>query len=90
MPNNGGPAGLAPLNEVVAAGLIRLSGWDRKSTFIDPFCGSGTILIEAALLAAGIPSMVERQHFAFKNFANFQSEIWDESRHGPGCFYRRR
>lgn len=74
--------GLAPLNEVVAAGLIRLSGWDRKSTFIDPFCGSGTILIEAALLAAGIPSMVERQHFAFKNFANFQPEIWDEIQDG--------
>ncbi len=48
--------GDAPLNEVVAAGLIRMSKWDRKSTFIDPFCGSGTLLIEAALLASGIPS----------------------------------
>ena len=74
--------GTAPLNEVVAAGLIRLSGWDRKSTFIDPFCGSGTILIEAALLAAGIPSMIERQHFAFKNFSNFQPEVWDEIQEG--------
>jgi putative N6-adenine-specific DNA methylase len=70
--------GEAPLNEAVAAGLIRLSGWDRKSTFIDPFCGSGTLLIEAALMAAGIPAQIERQHFAFKNFANFDEEIWDK------------
>lgn len=71
-------AGLAPMNEVVAAGLLRLSGWDRKSTIVDPFCGSGTILIEAALMAAGIPSTVERQHYAFKNFASFQKEEWEE------------
>ena len=45
--------GEAPLNEVVAASLIRQSGWDRTTTFMDPFCGSGTILIEAAFLATG-------------------------------------
>ena len=70
--------GEAPLNEVVAAGLIRMSGWDKKSTFVDPFCGSVTLLIEAALYAAGIPSTIERQHYAFKNFANFNPEIWEE------------
>lgn len=70
--------GEAPLNEILAAGMIRLSGWDRKSTFIDPFCGSGTLLIEAALLAAGIPSLIERQHFAFKNFANYEATVWEE------------
>lgn len=70
-------SGEAPLNEVVAAGLIRLSGWDRKSTFVDPFCGSGTLLIEAAMLAAGIPSQSERHHFAFKNFANYNEEVWN-------------
>lgn len=70
--------GNAPLNEVLAAIMIRLSKWDRKSTFIDPFCGSGTLLIEAALLAANIPSCVERQHFAFKNFKNFDEKIWEE------------
>lgn len=69
--------GEAPLNEVVAAGLVRMSGWDRKSTFFDPFCGSGTLLIEAALLAAGIPSQIERTHYAFKNFKNFDSEAWE-------------
>lgn len=70
--------GEAPLNEVVAAGLIRMSGWDRKSTFIDPFCGSGTLLIEAALLACGIPSNIERQHYAFKNLKNFNPGYWEE------------
>ncbi|MFK7787232.1 MAG: THUMP domain-containing protein [Crocinitomicaceae bacterium] len=69
--------GIAPLNEVVAAGLIRMSGWDKKSTFVDPFCGSGTLLIEAALMAAGLPPQIERTHFAFKNFANYDEEVWD-------------
>lgn len=70
--------GVAPMNEVAAAGLIRMSGWDRKSTFIDPFCGSGTFLIEAALMAANLPATLERHHYAFKNFANFDTEIWKE------------
>lgn len=69
--------GLAPLNEVVAAGLLRMSGWDRKSQLIDPFCGSGTILIEAALWACNLPPQLERHHFAFKNFKNFDSALWD-------------
>lgn len=69
--------GTAPLNEVAAAALIRMSGWDRKSTFMDPFCGSGTLLIEAALLAANIPSNIDRQHYAFKNFKGFDAEAWE-------------
>jgi putative N6-adenine-specific DNA methylase len=72
--------GEAPLNEVVAAAMIRLSGWDRKSTFIDPLCGSGTLLIEAALLAAGIPSCIERHHFAFRNLKLFNPIAWEEIR----------
>ncbi len=70
--------GDAPLNEVVAAGLIRMTGWDKKTDLYDPFCGSGTILIEAAMMAANIPSNIERHHYAFKNFKNFQAEVWDE------------
>lgn len=70
--------GDAPLNEVLAAGLLRLSKWDKKSPILDPFCGSGTILIEAALMAANIPSMIERQHYAFKNFKNFIASDWEE------------
>jgi putative N6-adenine-specific DNA methylase len=69
--------GSAPLNEVVAACLIRLSGWDRKTTFLDPFSGSGTLVAEAALLASGIPSNIERQFYAFKNLLNYDSELWD-------------
>lgn len=68
--------GDAPMNEVLAAGLLRLSNWDKKSPLIDPMCGSGTLAIEAALLAADIPSMVERQHYAFKNFKSFDAEAW--------------
>ncbi len=70
--------GLAPLNEVVAAGLVRLSGWDKKAPLIDPFVGSGTILIEAALMAAGIPATLERNHYAFKNLKNFDASVWNE------------
>jgi putative N6-adenine-specific DNA methylase len=69
--------GPAPLNEVVAACLIRMSGWDKKQTLIDPFCGSGTLLIEAALLASGIPSNIERQHYAFKNLKNYDASSWE-------------
>lgn len=70
--------GIAPINEVVAACLIRLSGWDRKTAFYDPFCGSGTFLIEAALLASGIPSNIERSHYAFKNLNTFEAATWQE------------
>lgn len=76
--------GEAPLNEVVAAGLIRMSGWDRKSAFFDPFCGSGTLLIEAALMASGLPPQLERQHFAFRNFANFDLATWESIREEAG------
>lgn len=68
--------GEAPMNEVLAAGLLKLSGWDQKSTLIDPMCGSGTLVMEAALLAADIPSMIERQHYAFKNFKTYNEEAW--------------
>ena len=66
--------GAAPLNEVVAAGILKLSGWDGKTDLVDTFCGSGTILIEAALMAAGLPPNLERHHYAFKNFENFNEE----------------
>jgi putative N6-adenine-specific DNA methylase len=69
--------GEAPMNEVLAAGILRMSGWDRKSTLIDPMCGAGTIAIEAALWAADIPAMIERGHFAFKNFKSFDADAWE-------------
>lgn len=70
---------IAPINEVLAAGLILLSGWDKRHTFIDPMCGSGTLLIEAALLAAGIPAGYYREDFGlmhWKHFLKFDADLW--------------
>ncbi len=66
----------APLNEVLAAGIVLLSGWDAKSPLIDPMCGSGTILIEAALLAKNIPPGFERNDFGFMNWNDFDEGLW--------------
>jgi putative N6-adenine-specific DNA methylase len=68
----------APMNEVLAAGLIRLSEWDCKSDLIDPMCGSGTIAIEAAMLANGIYPGNVRKDFSFKNWRNFNPEMFKQ------------
>ncbi|MFL5754054.1 MAG: class I SAM-dependent RNA methyltransferase [Bacteroidia bacterium] len=68
---------LAPLKEVLAAGMIILSGWDRRTTFIDPMCGSGTLLTEAALMANNIPPGYFRQEFGFMKWKNFDKALWD-------------
>ena len=68
----------APINEVLAAGLIKLSGWDMNSNFIDPMCGTGTLLVEAALMAYNFPPQFLREEFAFKNWTNFDPSIWRE------------
>ncbi len=62
---------LAPINEVLAAGMILLTGWDKRTNFIDPMCGSGTLLIEAALIANSIPPGYYREHFGFENWEKF-------------------
>lgn len=67
----------APINEVLAAGLIKLSGWKADSDFIDPFCGSGTILIEAALMARNIYPGVFRKSFGFEKWKDFDSNLFD-------------
>ncbi|MCX6199433.1 MAG: THUMP domain-containing protein [Bacteroidetes bacterium] len=72
---------LAPINEVLAAGLVQLSEWDMRSTFIDPMCGSATILIEAAMLAANIPAGYFREQFGFMNWKQvlpFNQELWEK------------
>lgn len=71
-------AGTAPLNEALAAGMILLSGWDKKSNFIDPMCGSGTLLIEAALIAMNIPPASYREYFGFLSWKNFDADLWKE------------
>lgn len=67
---------LAPINEVLAAGMVLLTGWDRRSNLVDPMCGSGTILIEAALIAANIPPGVYRKGFAFQQWPDFDEGLW--------------
>jgi len=67
----------APINEVLAAGLIALSGWDKKSDFVDPMCGSGTLLIEAAFMAYNLPPNVFRKSFCFRNWRNFDDELFN-------------
>lgn len=69
---------IAPMNEVLAAGLVLLSGWDGKSNFMDPMCGSGTIAIEAALIARNIAPGIFRKHFAFEDWRYFDSNLLDE------------
>ena len=68
----------APINEALAAGMIMLSGWNGKSNFVDFMCGSGTLLIEAALIALNIPSGIYRKKFAFENWNNFDRELFEE------------
>ncbi len=69
-------AGDAPLNEVLAAGLILLSKWNCQSNFIDPMCGSGTLLIEAAMIASNMAPNLMRKEFAFMRWANFDKKMW--------------
>ena len=68
---------IAPMNEVLAAGLILLSDWNRIANFHDPMCGSGTLLIEAALIAHNIPANIFRDKFGFEGWKDFDEELWE-------------
>ena len=68
----------APLNEVLAAGIILMSGWRGECDFIDPMCGSGTLPIEAALIARNIAPGVFRQGYAFEKWPDFDKELFEE------------
>ena len=67
----------APINEILAAGMILLSGWEKDCNFIDPMCGSGTILIEAAMYANNIPPGVFRS-FGFEKWNDFDKKLWEK------------
>ena len=67
---------IAPLNEVLAAGLILLSGWDQRTDFLDPMCGSGTIPIEAAMMSCKIPANINRKEFAFEKWADWDEDLY--------------
>lgn len=65
----------APLNEVLAAAMVTIAGWDGKTPFLDPMCGSGTLAIEAALIAANIPPGIFRKRFGFENWKDFDRDL---------------
>ena len=68
----------APLNEVLAAGMILMTGWRGETDFIDPMCGSGTLLIEAALIARNMAPGLFRKEFAFEKWPDFDPDLFDE------------
>lgn len=68
----------APLNEVLAAGMILMTGWKGETDFIDPMCGSGTLAIEAALIARNIAPGVFRKKYAFEKWHDFDAALFDE------------
>lgn len=70
--------GEAPLKENLAAGLIKLTEWDRQSPIVDLMCGSGTFLIEAAMMALNIAPGINRKKFGFQNWLSYEAEAWDK------------
>lgn len=68
----------APINEVLAAGLLNLAGWDGKGNFLDPMCGSGTLLVEAAMIALNMPPQLHRKQFGFMNWKNFDLKLFNK------------
>jgi len=69
---------IAPINEVLAAGLLLLSGWDGQCDFLDPMCGSGTIPIEAAMIACNIPANLNRKEFAFERWLDWDMDLFEK------------
>lgn len=67
----------APLNEVLASGMVMLSGWKGRGAFVDPMCGSGTLPIEAAMLATQTPPQIKREYFGFFKWLDFDKKIWN-------------
>jgi putative N6-adenine-specific DNA methylase len=70
----------APINEILAAGMILLSGWKADMPLIDPMCGSGTILREAAMIAANIPANWNRTEYGFMNWKTYDAPLWERVR----------
>ena len=69
---------LAPINEVLAAGIIMLSGWSGQCDFLDPMCGGGTILTEAAMIACNIPPNLNRDEFGFETWPDFDVDLYEK------------
>ena len=71
---------IAPINEVLAAGILLHSGWDGRQDFLDPMCGSGTLLIEAAMIACNIPANINRAAFSFQKWSDFDEALFEKIR----------
>lgn len=69
---------LAPINEVLAAGILMLSGWQGQCNFLDPMCGGGTMLTEAAMIACNIPPNLNRQEFGFETWPEFDVDLYEK------------
>lgn len=69
---------IAPINEVLAAGILLLSGWEGQGDFLDPMCGSGTFLAEAAMIACNIPANINRREFAFEKWNDWDNDLFDQ------------
>ncbi|MDO4228335.1 MAG: THUMP domain-containing protein, partial [Capnocytophaga sp.] len=69
---------IAPINEVLAAGILLLSGWQGQSDFLDPMCGSGTFLIEATMIACNIPANIHRREFAFEKWNDYDADLFEK------------
>lgn len=69
---------IAPINEVLAAGMLLHSGWDGQCDFMDPMCGSGTILIEAAMIACNIPPNINRKEFGFEKWKDWDEDLFEK------------
>lgn len=81
----------APINEVLAAGILLIAGYDGSKPFLDPMCGSGTFLVEAAMIAANINPGVYRKNFSFEHWPDFDAELFerlwndDSAERDPAC-----
>lgn len=69
---------IAPINEVLAAGMLLHSGWDGQCDFLDPMCGSGTILIEAAMIACNIPPNLNKKEFGFERWKDWDEDLFEQ------------
>ena len=80
---------MAPINEVLAAGIIKLSNWEGRTNFLDPMCGSGTFVIEAALMAANLPANLNRKKYAFQSWSNWDQTLFDTIKEGQLAKFRK-
>ena len=69
---------IAPINEVLAAGMLLHSGWDGQCDFLDPMCGSGTILVEAAMIACNIPPNLNKKEFGFEKWKDWDEDLFEK------------